>query len=256
VNGAEDPVSGASALLEEARGLGALLKQGWKPKRTIVLCALGRRGRRLLGSTEWAEAHAGRAAQNGAVYINSDGNGRGYLGGRLAHAGEVHQRRGPRYRRSRDQTAPSGSGCSFARLRPRGQEARTRTDLRIGALGSGSDYTAFLDFLGVASVNLGFGGEDQGGIYHSVYDDFYWYTHFADTNFVYGRALAQTAGTAVMRLADSELLPYDFDNFTDTIRRYIDEVRSWPGTSAIRSSSAISRSTKAVRGHPWTREFP
>jgi N-acetylated-alpha-linked acidic dipeptidase len=106
-----------------------------------------------------------------------------------------------------------------------GAEARSRADVRIGALGSGSDYTAFLDFLGVASVNLGFGGEDQGGIYHSVYDDLYWYTHFADTNFVYGRALAQTAGTAVMRLADAELLPYDFDNFTDTIHRYIDEVQ-------------------------------
>src|SRR5947207_14938318 len=104
-------------------------------------------------------------------------------------------------------------------------ELRTRPDLRIGALGSGSDYTAFLDYLGVASVNLSFGGEDAGGIYHSIYDDFYWYTHFSDTEFVYGRALAQTAGTAVMRLADAELLPLDFANFTDTVRRYIDEVQ-------------------------------
>jgi N-acetylated-alpha-linked acidic dipeptidase len=104
------------------------------------------------------------------------------------------------------------------------QEPRQRPDLRIAALGSGSDYTAFLDHLGIASVNLGFGGEDGGGIYHSIYDDFYWYTHFADTDFVYGRALAQTVGTAVMRLADAELLPLDFDNFTDTIRHYIDEV--------------------------------
>jgi N-acetylated-alpha-linked acidic dipeptidase len=113
----------------------------------------------------------------------------------------------------------------MAEISRQGAEARNRPDLRIGALGSGSDYTAFLDYLGVASINMGFGGEDGGGIYHSVYDDFYWYTHFADTNFVYGRALAQTAGTAVMRLADSELLPYDFDNFTDTIKRYIDEVQ-------------------------------
>jgi N-acetylated-alpha-linked acidic dipeptidase len=105
------------------------------------------------------------------------------------------------------------------------QEARSRGDLRIGALGSGSDYTAFLDHLGIASVNLGFGGEDEGGIYHSIYDDFYWYTHFSDTDFVYGRALAQTAGTSVMRLADADLLPLDFNNFTDTLRRYIDEVR-------------------------------
>jgi N-acetylated-alpha-linked acidic dipeptidase len=104
-------------------------------------------------------------------------------------------------------------------------EARTRPDLRIGALGSGSDYTAFLDHLGIASLDLGFGGEDGGGIYHSIYDDFYWYTHFSDGDFVYGRALAQTAGTAVMRLADAELLPFDFDDFTDTIRRYVDEVQ-------------------------------
>jgi len=104
------------------------------------------------------------------------------------------------------------------------QEARQRADLRIGALGSGSDYTVFLDHLGIASLNLGYEGEDGGGIYHSVYDDFYWYTHFSDTDFVYGRALAQTAGTAVMRLAGAELLPYDFDDFTDTIRRYVEEV--------------------------------
>ena len=104
------------------------------------------------------------------------------------------------------------------------QEPRQRADLRIGALGSGSDYTVFLDHLGIASLNLGYEGEDGGGIYHSVYDDFYWYTHFSDTDFVYGRALAQTAGTAVMRLAGAELLPYDFDDFTDTIRRYIEEV--------------------------------
>ena len=122
----------------------------------------------------------------------------------------------------------SGSGCKLWRIAnpdaAERQEARNRADLRIGALGSGSDYTAFLDHLGIASLNLGFGGEDGGGIYHSIYDDFYWYTHFSDTDFVYGRALAQTAGTAVMRLADAELLPFDFDNFTDTMRRYVDEV--------------------------------
>ena len=78
--------------------------------------------------------------------------------------------------------------------------------------------------MGIASLNLGFGGEDREGIYHSIYDDFYWYTHFADTDFVYGRALAQTAGIAVMRLADAELLPFDFDDFTATIRRYVTEV--------------------------------
>jgi N-acetylated-alpha-linked acidic dipeptidase len=111
-------------------------------------------------------------------------------------------------------------------LPPARAELRSRPDLRIGALGSGSDYTAFLDHLGVASINMGFGGEDGGGIYHSIYDDFYWYTHFSDGNFTYGRALAQAAGTTVLRLADAELLPFDFDNFTETIRRYVDEVKT------------------------------
>ena len=226
VNGAEDPVSGAVALLEEARGLGALLKQGWKPKRTIVLCLWDGEEEGLLGSTEWAEAHQDELRRNGAVYLNSDSNSRGYLEVEGSHTLEKFITGV-----ARDIADPESKLTVWKRLQLRqiaaqGAEARGRTDLRIGALGSGSDYTAFLDFLGVASVNLGFGGEDQGGIYHSVYDDLYFYTHFADTNFVYGRALAQTAGTAVMRLADSELLPYDFDNFTDTIRRYIDEVRT------------------------------
>ena len=101
---------------------------------------------------------------------------------------------------------------------------RKREDLRIGALGSGSDYTAFLDHLGIASLNLGYGGEDGGGIYHSIYDDFYWYTHFADTDFRYGRALSQTIGLAVMRLADADLLPYDFTDLTDTVGKYVDEL--------------------------------
>jgi N-acetylated-alpha-linked acidic dipeptidase len=105
------------------------------------------------------------------------------------------------------------------------QEARNRSDLRIDALGSGSDYAPFLDFAGIASINLGFYGESGGGIYHSVYDDFYWYTHFADTDFVYGRALAQTAGTALMRMADAELLPFDFNNFADTVHTYVGELK-------------------------------
>ena len=92
-------------------------------------------------------------------------------------------------------------------------------------MGSGSDYTPFLQHLGIASLNLGYGGEDGGGIYHSIYDDFYWYTHFSDTSFVYGRALSETAGSAIMRLADAELLPYDFSDFSDTIRKYVDELK-------------------------------
>jgi N-acetylated-alpha-linked acidic dipeptidase len=104
------------------------------------------------------------------------------------------------------------------------KEARERTDLRIDALGSGSDWTVFLDHLGIASLDLSYGDEDGGGIYHSIYDDFYWYTHFSDTDFSYGRALSQTAGTTVMRLADADLLPYEFTGLADTIHRYLDEL--------------------------------
>jgi N-acetylated-alpha-linked acidic dipeptidase len=105
------------------------------------------------------------------------------------------------------------------------REARTRPDWRLSALGSGSDYTVFVDHLGIASLNLGYGGEDGGGIYHSIYDDFYWYTHFSDTDFRYGRALAQTAGTAVLRLAGADLLPFDFTDFADTIHTYSEQLK-------------------------------
>ena len=232
VNGAEDPISGLGPLLEEARGLGILLRQGWKPKRTIVLCAWDGEEPGLLGSTEWAEAHAGELRRNAAVYINTDGNGRGYLAVEGSHTlekfinGVEREIDDPESKLSVWKRAQSFRiANSLTATEQERQELRNRPDLRIGALGSGSDYTAFLDHLGIASVNLGFGGEDGGGIYHSVYDDFYWYTHFSDTDFVYGRALAQVVGTTVMRLAGAELLPFDFDGFTDTIRRYVDEVQ-------------------------------
>ena len=232
VNGAEDPVSGTSAVLEEARGLATLLRQGWKPKRTILLCFWDGEEPGLLGSTEWAETHADELTRNAVAYINSDSNGRGYLNMSGSHTLEKFMNGV-----ARDIDDPESGVTVWKRLQAReianqasggaaeGQEARTRADLRMSALGSGSDYTVFIDHLGVASLNLAYGGEDGGGIYHSIYDDFYWYTHFSDKDFVYGRALAQTAGTAVMRLADAELLPFDFDDLSDTVRRYGNEVR-------------------------------
>jgi N-acetylated-alpha-linked acidic dipeptidase len=237
VNGADDPVSGAGPLMEEMRGLAALLKQGWKPKRTIIYCAWDGEEPGLLGSTEWAETHAAELQRKAAVYINSDSNGRGFLQVEGSHTlekfinGVARDIEDPetkatvwkRLQAVRVARDPEGASGAADRGSDR-NDARTRADLRIAALGSGSDYTAFLDHLGIASVNMGFGGEDQGGIYHSVYDDLYWYLHFSDKDFVYGRALAQTAGTTVMRLADADVLPLDFDNFTDTLRRYIDEV--------------------------------
>ncbi len=227
VNGADDPVSAMAAMLEEARAFGELLKQGWKPKRTIIFCAWDAEEQGLLGSTEWAEAHAEELIQHAAAYINSDSNGRGYLYMSGSHTLEQFmnsvakdiedpETRMSVWKRSRLQLISSS---------PDRKEVRSRADIRLGALGSGSDYTVFLDHLGIASLNIGFGGEDGSGIYHSIYDDFYWYTHFADTDFRYGQALAQTAGTAVMRMAGSDLLPHEFTNFADTLNKYADELQ-------------------------------
>jgi N-acetylated-alpha-linked acidic dipeptidase len=231
VNGAEDPISGLVAVMEEARAMGELVKAGWKPKRTIIFCAWDAEEPGLIGSTEFAEEHADELKAHAVVYVNSDTNGRGYFGAEGSHTLEKFINDV-----ARDVQDPETklSVWKRAQLRQIGrpddiserQEARSRTDLRIGALGSGSDYGAFLQHDGVAALNLGFGGEDGGGIYHSIYDDFYWYTHFSDTDFVYGRALAQTAGTAVMRLADAELLPFEYDNFSDTMQTYVKELKS------------------------------
>jgi len=230
VNGAEDPISGQVALLEEARALSELLKQGWKPKRTIIYCAWDGEEPMLLGSTEWAEYHAAELKQHAAIYINTDGNGRGYLEAQGSHSLEKFVNGV-----ARDITDPEknisvwkrGQAARLVRGRPEDRkEARTRSDLRISALGSGSDYTAFIDHLGIASLNIGYGGEDDGGIYHSIYDDFYWFTHFSDTDFVYERALSQTVGAMVMRFADAEVLPYDFTDFADTIHKYSDDLKT------------------------------
>jgi N-acetylated-alpha-linked acidic dipeptidase len=224
VNGAEDPVSGTSPLLEEARGLSLLLKQGWKPRRTIIYAAWDGEEPMLLGSTEWVEAHAEELRQHAAVYINTDGNDRGLFQMAGSHSleqfinGVARDIEDPETKLTVWQRAHLAQ-IAAAKGDDR-KEARQRADLRIEALGSGTDFTGFLDHLGIASLNLGYGGEDEQGIYHSIYDDFYWYTHFSDSDFVYGRALSQTIGTSVMRLADAEVLPYDFVDFADTVQKY------------------------------------
>jgi N-acetylated-alpha-linked acidic dipeptidase len=229
VNGAEDPVSGMAAVLEEARALGELHKQGWAPKRTIIYCAWDGEEPALLGSTEWAETHAGELQQHAVAYVNSDGNGRGFLEAEGSHTLE-------RFINdvARDIEDPETHLSVWKRKQARAidqakaedkEKVRSRADWRIGALGSGSDYTPFLQHLGVPSLNIGYGGEDSSGIYHSIYDDFYFYTHFLDTDFAYGRALAQTGGTAVIRLADADILPFQYANLVDTLRTYDEELQ-------------------------------
>ncbi|HET9305373.1 MAG TPA: transferrin receptor-like dimerization domain-containing protein [Candidatus Sulfotelmatobacter sp.] len=230
VNGAEDPVSGQAPLLEEARALGLLMKQGWKPRRTIIYAAWDGEEPMLLGSTEWVEAHADELRQHAAVYINTDGNDRGLLQMEGSHSLEQFMNGV-----ARDVEDPESKMSVWQRLQlsrignaksaDDRKELRQRADLRMGALGSGTDFTAFVDHLGIASLSLGYGGEDEQGIYHSIYDDFYWYTHFSDYDFVYGRALAQTVGSAVMRLADAEVLPYDFGDLADTVQKYTKELQ-------------------------------
>jgi N-acetylated-alpha-linked acidic dipeptidase len=229
VNGANDPVSGMAPELEEARALGELRKQGWTPKRTIVYASWDGEEPGLLGSTEWVETHLKDLREHAVAYLNTDGNGRGFLNMSGSHSLE-------RFLNgvARDVSDPE-TGISIWKRRQaaiiaRGtqderKEARERPDLRIEALGSGSDYTPFLQHAGIASINISFGDEDQDGIYHSIYDDFYFYTRFLDTDFAYGRALAQTVGTAVIRLADADVSPFEFTNLADTVQKYGHELK-------------------------------
>ena len=231
VNGAEDPVSGASPQLDEARALGELLKQGWKPDRTVIYCFWDGEEPALMGSTEWAEAHADELKQHAVAYFNSDGNSRGYFRAEGSHSLEDFVNEV-----AKDIQDPETKMSVWKRVRlvdisraaqqSDKDDIRNREDLRIPALGSGSDYTVFIDHLGVASVNLGYGGEDEGGgQYHSIYDDFYYYTHFMDTTFSYERALAQTAGTMVLRMADADVLPFQFSDLADTVHLYVTQLK-------------------------------
>jgi N-acetylated-alpha-linked acidic dipeptidase len=228
VSGARDPISGMVALLEEARAIGELVKQGWKPKRTILYGAWDAEEPGLLGSTEWVEHNAAELSQRLVAYINTDGNSRGFLSAGGSHTLEKFFNQV-----ARDVIDPQ-TGVSVAqRLRANmlvnGSEdaqdvARNRADLRLYALGSGSDYTPFLQHLGIASLNLSYGGEGNGGEYHSIYDSYNHYTKFVDPGFEYGVALARTAGRTTMRLADADVLPFDFTNFAETIGMYVDEI--------------------------------
>lgn len=229
VYGANDPLSGAVAVLEEARALGELVKSGWKPKRTIVYALWDAEEPGLLGSTEWVEERQNELKDKAVVYLNSDSNARGFL-----YAGGSHTLEKFLNQVARDVTDPQKKVSVGDRLRAKvlvdgspkaKQEARSRADLRIGALGSGSDYTPFIQHLGIASMNIGFGGEDDGGEYHSIYDSYDHYVRFKDTDFAYGVALAETMGRCVLRMADATVLPFEFQNFTNTVQQYAAEIK-------------------------------
>jgi N-acetylated-alpha-linked acidic dipeptidase len=230
VNGADDPVSGLVVELEEARVLGDLMKQGWRPKRTIIYCAWDGEEPGLLGSTEWVEEHDAELKQHAVVYVNSDSSSRGYIYASGSHTleklvNEIEKEVPDPEKKMSIWKRAQMRGVARAGTPEERQELLSRSELHIGALGDGSDYAPFLDHAGVAALNLGFGGEAGGGVYHSIYDDFYWYTHFGDPNFLYEKALAQMAGTIVMRMADADLLPFDPSDSADTVKRYVGELK-------------------------------
>jgi len=231
VNGANDPISGMAAELDEAIAIGGLLKQGWRPKRTLVYCAWDAEEPGLMGSTEWVEDHAKELQTKAVAYINSDGNGRGFLGVEGSHAlspfiteiskSVIDPQTGATvFERHKANRATNATSLKSKK------EIFESTNYPLGAMGSGSDYSSFIQHLGVPSLNIGYGGEDPGGEYHSIYDSYDHYSRFKDTEFKYGVALAQTAGRAALRLAEADALPFDFTSLQKTVKGYITELMS------------------------------
>jgi N-acetylated-alpha-linked acidic dipeptidase len=229
VFGADDPLSGTVALMEEARALGELAKGGWRPKRTLIFTVWDGEEPGLLGSTEWVETHAELLRKKAVVYVNGDTNGRGFL-----KAGGSHTLERLVNEVAQEVIDPQKQISVRRRLRAlrlvRGtpedrKDVRERADLRIAALGSGSDYTPFLQYLGVATLDIRYGGESEGGSYHSAYDSFDHYRRFGDPGFAYGITLAQTTGRILLRLANAEILPLEFSNLSETLGRYVGELK-------------------------------
>lgn len=236
VFGAGDPLSGQVALMSEAKALGALAATGWRPERTIVYASWDGEEAGLLGSTEWAEAHRDELGDKAVLYINTDGNGRGFLG-----AGGSHTFQHLVNEAARDVKDPQKGVSVLERMQARVranafagknrdaaalEAAKAGGDMPIGALGSGSDYTAFLQHLGIPSLNVGFGGEGgNGGTYHSIYDTYYRMTHFVDPGLAYGATLAKLVGRMVMRVADAPEVPVRYQDLGVTIGRYVGEVK-------------------------------
>jgi len=230
VNGASDPLSGMVSELEEARSIGELAKKGFQPKRTIVYCAWDGEEPALLGSTEWAEDHQRELMKKAVVYINTDNTGRGFISASGSHTLE------PFFNQVIEDVTDPQTGVSIQQRRYAkalvDADKTTRAKLignpyyKIGALGAGSDYSPFIQHMGIASINLGFGGEDNGGDYHSAYDSYDHYTRFGDPGFQYGVALSKTAGRVMLRLANADVLPFDFNSFYKTLNDYAAEVKT------------------------------
>jgi N-acetylated-alpha-linked acidic dipeptidase len=251
VHGASDPLSGAASLMETARTLAQMTRNGWKPKRTIVIAFWDGEEFGLIGSTEWMEKHADELNRKLIAYINADSTGRGRFSISGSHSLEAFVQEV-----TRDVNDPA-TGKPLAAALVSNQDH----DFHITPLGSGSDYTPFLQHLGVASLDIRFASDDS-GIYHSDYDDFNWFSHFSDTTFAYGRTLTQVHSIALMRFADSPVLPFEFGRFVSTIRRYTDEIASLPShqekldLAPVRAEIVRLQKTAADLNSAYTRALP
>lgn len=230
VNGAEDPLSGMVAELEEARAISELVKKGFKNKRTIIFCAWDGEEPSLLGSTEWTEEHQDELAKKAVVYINTDGNGRGFVNAGGSHTLE------PFFNEVIDQVTDPETGVSVKERKyanavvtaAKADRAKLlgNKNMKLGALGAGSDWSGFLQHIGIASMNVGYGGESNGGQYHSIYDSYDHFTKYIDPGYQYGITLSKTTGRIMMRLANADVLPVDFTSFHKTVNEYLDEVKT------------------------------
>ncbi len=230
VNGAEDPISGMVAELSEAKAIGELVKKGLKLKRTLVFCAWDAEEPSLLGSTEWAEDHQEELRKKAVFYLNTDGSSRGFVDAGGSHTLERF------YNEVTGDVKDPQTGVSIKERRhaadvveaDKGARAKLLDDkeLKLEALGAGSDFSGFLQFLGIASMNLGFGGESPGGQYHSIYDTYEHFIKFKDPGFQYGVALSKTAGRMTMRMANSDILPFNFNSFYKTVADYVTELKT------------------------------
>ena len=228
VNGGQDPLSGAVAVMESVRSFSELVKTGWRPKRTMIFALWDAEEWGLIGSTEWGEHHADELRANGVAYFNTDSYSRGWLGVQGSHTLETFFKQ-----LARDTRDPvSGKNALEAILDRDLSRASSSADslrasereFRIGALGSGSDYTVFLDHINIASANIGFGGVQATGIYHSIYDSYDFFKRFHDPSFAYGKTLAGAMGVAMLRMADAPILPFSFSDAALTFAEYVTEI--------------------------------
>ena len=228
-HGAEDPISGLVTLLAEAKAVAALANAGERPKRTVIYAAWDAEEPGLIGSTEWAEHHAKDLKKHAVAYLNTDGSDRGfiYIGG--SHVLErffnqiIEEVKDPRSEISLKERLQANLKIN-AESDQEKKDAAERADVRLHPMGSGSDYTPFLQHLGIASGNLAFYGEADGGSYHTLYDTYEHHTTWNDPGLVYGETLPKVTGRATLRLANAQRLPFEFTGFADNVAMYVSEL--------------------------------